>query len=325
MRLIPGLVVIDPCDAIEIAAATEAIAEHRAGLHAPAARGGAGGPRPRTIASRSAGRGSCARAGTSASSPRPDDRAGARRRRGPLARGIAAGVLHVPTIKPFDAAAVTAFAAWRRPLVGREPRGVGGSPASSSRPCSTPALLAGHAARPARPLHRMRLGADAAGPIRPDRRGDPRLCRGAGMKITGVDTYTSAPAGRTGSSCASTPMPASTASAKARSTASSPPPKPACTSSNISQSARTLDGSPRSRSACRQRLARRRPYPSHRHRRGRGRLLGHPRQIARRAGPPAPGRQGSRQRARLRQRLVSRRAHARSLPCAGGRGHRKGV
>ena len=56
----------------------------------------------------------------------------------------------------------------------------------------------------------------------------------------------------------------------------------------------------------RQRLARRRPYPPHGDRRGRGRLLGHPRQVARRADAPAARRPGARQRARLRQRLVPR-------------------
>ena len=75
----------------------------------------------------------------------------------------------------------------------------------------------------------------------------------------------------------------------------------------------------------RQRLARRRPHPPHRHRRGRGRLLGHPRQVARRADPPAPRRPGARQRARLRQRLVPHRAHARGLPRRRPRRDRQGL
>ena len=58
---------------------------------------------------------------------------------------------------------------------------------------------------------------------------------------------------------------------------------------------------------------------------GRGRLLGHSRQVARRADPPAARRPRARQRARLRQRLVSHRAHAGGLPRGGARGAREGL
>ena len=39
MRMIPGLTVIDPCDATEIAAATEAIADHRGPVYMRLLRG----------------------------------------------------------------------------------------------------------------------------------------------------------------------------------------------------------------------------------------------------------------------------------------------
>src|SRR6185295_18210126 len=70
-----------------------------------------------------------------------------------------------------------------------------------------------------------------------------------------------------------------------------------------------------------QRLARRRPYPPHRDRRDRGRLLGHPREVARRPDPPAPGRPRARLDPGLRERLVPGRADAGGVPQGGeGRG-----
>ena len=75
----------------------------------------------------------------------------------------------------------------------------------------------------------------------------------------------------------------------------------------------------------RQRVARWRPHPPHGDRGDRGRLLGHPRQAPRRADPPAARRPGARQRARLRQRLVSHRAHAGGVPRGGAGGARQGL
>ena len=55
------------------------------------------------------------------------------------ADGIDAGVLHVPTLKPFDAEAVAAFARVSRPRGDRrEPRHRVGSAPWSPRPCSRP-------------------------------------------------------------------------------------------------------------------------------------------------------------------------------------------
>ena len=107
MRMIPGLVVIDPCDATEIAQATAAIADHRRpGLHAPAARQACRSCSIPTSYRFEIGKAQAAARGRRRRHrrDRPDDRARARRRRGCWrSSGIAAGVLHVPTIKPFDA------------------------------------------------------------------------------------------------------------------------------------------------------------------------------------------------------------------------------
>ena len=63
MRMIPGLTIIDPCDATEIDAATAAIADHPgAGLHAAPARHRAGRARSASYRSRSARRDACATA-----------------------------------------------------------------------------------------------------------------------------------------------------------------------------------------------------------------------------------------------------------------------
>ena len=84
MRMIPGLAVIDPCDATEIAAATAAIADHRRpGLHAAPARRGAGRARPRLPLRDRQGARASRRQGRRHRLDRPDDRARARRRRPP--------------------------------------------------------------------------------------------------------------------------------------------------------------------------------------------------------------------------------------------------
>ena len=80
-------------------------------------------------------------------------------------QGISVGVLHVPTIKPFDAEAVAEFAGIGRPASSRR-RTMSSSAGSASLVVETlfDAGIAKKADphRPARPLHRMRLGADLA-------------------------------------------------------------------------------------------------------------------------------------------------------------------
>jgi len=112
MRMIPGLTIIDPCDATEIEAATEAIAEHRGPVYMRLLRGAV--PVVLEPGYRfEIGKARRLRDGTDVGivstgfiTERALDAADALRR-----QGISAGVLHVPTIKPFDADAVAEFAA----------------------------------------------------------------------------------------------------------------------------------------------------------------------------------------------------------------------
>lgn len=113
MRMIPGLVVIDPCDATEIAQATAAAAAHDGPVYMRLLRGAV----PVVLdpegyrfeigkASRLRTGGDFGIVSTGFMTERALDAADV------LAReGIATGVLHVSTIKPFDHAAVAAFAA----------------------------------------------------------------------------------------------------------------------------------------------------------------------------------------------------------------------
>ena len=112
MRMIPGLVIIDPCDATEIAQATAAIAEHDGPVYMRLLRGTV----PVVLDPESyrfaIGKARQLRSGkdvgiiaTGMMTERALDAAAEL-----AARGIDAGVLHVPTIKPFDGDAVAEFA-----------------------------------------------------------------------------------------------------------------------------------------------------------------------------------------------------------------------
>ena len=112
VSLIPGLTVIDPCDATEIAAATRAIAEHNGPVYMRLLRGRV----PVVFDPESyrfeIGKAQVLRTGGDVGfvssgfmTERALDASAALAQ-----RGIAAGVLHVPTWKPFDAAAVVEFA-----------------------------------------------------------------------------------------------------------------------------------------------------------------------------------------------------------------------
>jgi len=113
MRMVPGLVIIDPCDATDIAQATAAIADHDGPVYMRLLRGKV--PVVLDPASYRFAIGKAARLrpgndvgiiATGLMTERAVDAADA------LAKqGIAAGVLHVPTVKPFDADAVADFAA----------------------------------------------------------------------------------------------------------------------------------------------------------------------------------------------------------------------
>jgi transketolase len=112
MRMIPGLVVIDPCDASEIAAATCAVAEHDGPVYMRLLRGTVPVVLEPDVPFR-IGRARLLRAGadvgivsTGFMTERALEAASAL-----AARGVSCGVLHVPTIKPFDFDAVADFAA----------------------------------------------------------------------------------------------------------------------------------------------------------------------------------------------------------------------
>jgi transketolase len=122
MRLIPGLVVIDPCDATEIAQATEVLADHDGPVYMRLLRGAV----PVVLdparyrfrighASRLRDGGDIGIVSTGLMTERAIDAAEV------LAKqGLGVGVLHVPTIKPFDADAVAEFAAGVSQLVTAE-------------------------------------------------------------------------------------------------------------------------------------------------------------------------------------------------------------
>jgi transketolase len=113
MRMIPGLVIIDPCDATDIAQATAAIAAYPGPVYMRLLRGKVPVVLDPKAYSFEIGKAKRVRDGndvgiiaTGMMTERALDAAAVLAR-----RGIAAGVLHVPTIKPFDADAVAAFAA----------------------------------------------------------------------------------------------------------------------------------------------------------------------------------------------------------------------
>ena len=112
MRMIPGLTIIDPMDATEIDAATVAMSEHHGPVYMRLLRGIV--PVVLEPGYRfTIGKARKLRDGTDVGiistglmSERAIDAAATLAK-----RGIAVGVLHVPTIKPFDAEAVAEFAA----------------------------------------------------------------------------------------------------------------------------------------------------------------------------------------------------------------------
>jgi transketolase len=112
MRMIPGLVVIDPCDATEIAAATRAIADHPGPVYMRLLRGKVPVVFDPARFRFEIGKATQLRAGqdigivsTGFMTERALDAAAALEK-----QGIGVGVLHCPTIKPFDREAVIAFA-----------------------------------------------------------------------------------------------------------------------------------------------------------------------------------------------------------------------
>lgn len=127
MRMIPNLVVIDPCDAVEIEAATEVIAKHYGSVYMRLLRGQVPAVLPADYRFE-IGKAWQLREGsdigivsTGMMTERALDTADAFGK-----RGVSVGVLHVPTIKPFDAEAVVNFAAGVDHLVTAENHVVSG-------------------------------------------------------------------------------------------------------------------------------------------------------------------------------------------------------
>ena len=113
MRMVPGLVVIDPCDATDIAQATAAMADHDGPVYMRLLRGRVPVVLDPGTYRFTIGKAARLREGkdvgiiaTGLMTERALDAAVALSR-----RGIDVGVLHVPTLKPFDADAVAEFAA----------------------------------------------------------------------------------------------------------------------------------------------------------------------------------------------------------------------
>ena len=111
MRMIPGMTVIDPCDATEIEAATAAIAEHQGPVYMRLLRGSVPvvfepGYKFEIGKARQLREGSdIGIMSTGFMTERALDAAEVLQK-----QGISTGILHVPTIKPFDAGAVAEFA-----------------------------------------------------------------------------------------------------------------------------------------------------------------------------------------------------------------------
>lgn len=112
LRLVPGLVVIDPCDATEIAAATRAAADHDGPVYMRLLRGKVPVVFEPEGFEFQIGKARLVRDGdevgilsTGFMTERAIDAAEAL-----AAKGVSAAILHLPSLKPFDAEAVIEFA-----------------------------------------------------------------------------------------------------------------------------------------------------------------------------------------------------------------------
>ncbi len=122
MRMVPNLVVIDPCDATEIMQATDAIADYDGPVYMRLLRGKVRRVLDPDSYRFAIGRAALLREGsdigivsTGLMTEEAIDAAAML-----AADGVSAGVLHVPTLKPFDAEAVAAFCAGKSAIVTAE-------------------------------------------------------------------------------------------------------------------------------------------------------------------------------------------------------------
>ena len=153
MRMIPNLVVIDPCDATDIIQATRAVADHDGPVYMRLLRGKVSQVLDPKNYRFEIGKARLLREGTDIGivssglmTEHALDAANAL-----AGRGLSAGVLHVPTVKPFDAEAVRTFAASVRSIVTAENHVVAGG-------LATQVAEALFDARILRPLARVGLG-----------------------------------------------------------------------------------------------------------------------------------------------------------------------
>ena len=242
-------------------------------------------------------------------------------------RGVAAGVLHVPTIKPFDADAVAEFAAGVDRVVTAENHVVRGGLASQVVEALFDAGVQRPVARIGLPDRFIECGSVPTLQARYGLTAEAIVATAAmdAMKITEIETFTVG-AGwknwlfvRVHTDAGIHGVGEGTLNGFI-----------ATTEAGVHELKHLAIGQdPRRIGAlwqadARQRVAGRRAHPPDGDRGGRGGLLGHPRQDPRRADPPAAGRAGARQRARLRQRLVPDGADAGGVSGGGAGGVGKG-
>jgi transketolase len=137
MRMIPNLVVIDPCDATDITQVTHAIADHEGPVYMRLLRGKVRQVLDPDTYRFAIGKAFVLREGsglgiiaTGLMTEQALDAAALLD-----ADGIEAGVLHVPTLKPFDGEAVAAFAARHGAIVTAENHVAAGGLATQVREC----------------------------------------------------------------------------------------------------------------------------------------------------------------------------------------------
>jgi transketolase len=133
MRAVPNLTVIDPCDATEIAQATHAIAEAEGTVYMRILRGAVPVVLDPATYRFELGRAKRLADGADVGIISTGLMTGRALEAAPELRGqgIAAGILHVPTLKPFDADAVAEFAAGVDRLIVAENHVVSGGLASA--------------------------------------------------------------------------------------------------------------------------------------------------------------------------------------------------
>jgi transketolase len=188
MRGMPGLTIVDPCDALDIEQMVPQIAAHKGPVYMRLLRGNVPLVLDEIRLSVRARQGQAAarRRGRAGHLQRPHDDACPGDSEGPRADKIDVAVLHCPTIKPLDEAAIVEAVRYKPRLVVVAENhsvvgGLGEAVASAllRQPRSACRLPAG---RPAGRVPRRRRAADAARPLRHQ----PRSAGAAHQGLAGV-------------------------------------------------------------------------------------------------------------------------------------------